>query len=91
MTEWRTQPLDELGNMSAEPGSRPWLLYVANEMRKARYDMMYQQKRLRDFTKSFAKHNGWQEFGYPTWDEYLFERYRTTPDDWGADIDGGAA
>ena len=72
-----TKPLDELGDPNAPIGSRPWLLYVANEIRKTLYDKEQTGRRLQDLVEVFKEHAGWQEFGYLTWEEYCAKRLQT--------------
>ncbi len=69
-----TKPLDELGDANAPIGSRPWLLFVANEIRKTLYDKEQTGRRLQDLVEVFKEHAGWQEFGYLTWEEYCNKR-----------------
>ena len=69
--------MDELGDPDAPIGSRLWLLYVANEIRKTLYDNHQTGRRLKDLVEVFKEHAGWQEFGYLTWEEYCTKRLQT--------------
>jgi hypothetical protein len=72
-----TKPLDELGDRNAPIGSRPWLLYVANEIRKTLYDKEQTGRRLESLIDAFKQHAGWQEFGYLTWEDFCEQRLHT--------------
>ena len=77
----RSYMLDELGDPDAPKGSRLWLLYVANEIRKTYYDAQQSGHRLDNYVKAFKEFNGWQEYGYLTWEQYRLDRLQAKADD----------
>lgn len=76
----KVEAIDELGDPSAPKGSRPWLLYVANEIRKTFYDTQQTGRRLEELVNTFKELHGWQEFGYLTWEDYCIERLQARAD-----------
>lgn len=81
-----TKPLDELGDPNAPIGSRPWLIYLANEIRKTLYDKEQTGRRLQDLVEVFKQHAGWQEFGIFTWEEYCEKRLQAKVEEIDAEV-----
>lgn len=73
----RSITLDELGDPDAPIGSRPWSLWLANEIRKTLYDNQQTGTRLRYLVDTFKEHAGWQELGFLTWEEFCAKRLQT--------------
>lgn len=76
-----SRPLDDLGDPHAEPGSKPWAVWVANEIRKALYDNKQSGTRLQSLTQSFKQHEGYKPLGYRTWPDFCKRKLQTTPDE----------
>lgn len=66
----RSYLMDELGDPDAPIGSRLWCLYVSNEIRKTYYDRTQLGARLKNLVESFTEHQGWQELGFLTWEQF---------------------
>ena len=66
--------LDELGDGDAPIGSKPWAMWLSNEIRKAYYDKQRTGDRLRNLVDAFKEHQGWQAFGILTWEMFCEKR-----------------
>jgi hypothetical protein len=71
--------MDELGDPDAPVGTRLWCLYIANEIRKMLYDKQQTGQRLRDLVGAFAEHQGWQELGHLSWEDFCERRLQKSP------------
>ena len=76
-----SRPLDDLGDPHAEPGSKPWAVWVANEIRVTLYDKQQSGARLQSLTQSFKDHDGYKPLGYRTWPDFCKRKLQTTPDE----------
>lgn len=66
----RSYTIDELGDPTAPIGSRPWSLWVANEIRKALDTDDHVEQTLRDLTTAFKEQQAWQELGCLSWEDF---------------------
>lgn len=76
-----SRPLDDLGDPHADPGSKPWAIWVANEIRVTLYDKQQSGARLQSLTQSFKDHDGYKPLGYRTWPDFCKRKLQTTPDE----------
>lgn len=74
MNAERDYLLDELGDGDAPIGSKPWAMWLSNEIRKAYYDKQRTGDRLRNLVDAFKEHQGWQAFGILTWEMFCEKR-----------------
>lgn len=81
MSATRDFLLDELGDPDAPIGSKPWALWLHNEIRTTYYDKQQKGERLRVLVDMFKTRQSWQEFGYLTWEDYCIERLHVKADD----------
>lgn len=80
----RSYVMDDLGDPNAEPGSKPWSVFVANEIHTALHDVEFNGVKLRDYIKLFQKYEGYRQWRYPSWGEYCVKRLHKRPEE----IDG---
>ncbi len=66
--------MDELGDPYAPVGSRPWALYISNEIRKTLYDKQQTGNRLVKLIEMFREKAGYQELGFLTWESFCESR-----------------
>lgn len=85
MTE-RTFVMDELGDPDAPVGSRPWCLYVANQIRTTLYDAQQSGARLRNLVEAFKKNQGFQELGFLSWEDFCQKRLQSQAEELEATI-----
>lgn len=75
----RSYTIDELGDPTAPIGSRPWSLWVANEIRKALDTDDHIDQMLRDLTTAFKEQQAWQELGCLSWDDFCVKYLHRQP------------
>lgn len=85
MTE-RSFVMDELGDPDAPVGSRPWCLYVANQIRTTLYDAQQSGARLRNLIEAFKKNQGFQELGFLSWEDFCQKRLQSQAEELEATI-----
>ena len=76
----RSYLMDELGDPDAPIGSRLWCLYVSNEIRKTYYDKTQLGTRLKNLVETFTDHQGWQELGFLTWEQFCQAKLQVEAD-----------
>jgi hypothetical protein len=81
MNGTREYVMDELGDPDAPIGSKPWALWLSNEIRRVYYDKQRTGDRLRQLLETCKEHEVWQTFGYLTWDQYCKKRLQVQVDE----------
>jgi hypothetical protein len=64
-TERRTS-LDELGDPAAAPGSRPWAVWVRDQLQASLHDTSYSAERLQGYRDAIRQHEGWRQLSDPS-------------------------
>lgn len=80
LAKFKERALDELGDPDAPIGSRPWSLWLANEIRKTLYDKQQFGTRLRYLVETFKQYAAWQELGFLTWEDFCAKRLQVEPE-----------
>lgn len=83
--------MDDLGDANAPIGSRPWALYISNEIRKTLYDKQQTGNRLVKLIDVFKEKAGYQELGFLTWEQFCETRLQTTADKLALEAEGRVA